>query len=89
MERTVKITVDGRDYWMRTDLSDEELREVVNYLEDKLDMLEKSAVGMPREKLLLLAALHLALELHQERKLRGAAEDRLRELEKRVETLLL
>ncbi len=88
MERTVKITVCGRDYWMKTDLTDKELSEVVAYLEEKLTILEHTLADMPREKVLLLAALHLALELYEERKLREEAENKLKALEKKVEMLL-
>jgi cell division protein ZapA (FtsZ GTPase activity inhibitor) len=88
MMRTVKITVRERDYWIKTDLEEEEVRQVVKYLESVIDDLSEKMPEMPEEKLLVLAALNIAFDLFQEKKKRAEEAKRLSDLAEKLEVHL-
>lgn len=86
--RTVKINVRGRVYWIRTDLEEEEVNEVVKYLERVIDDLSEKMPEMPEEKLLLLAALNIAFDLFEEKRKRKEEARRLSEIAQKLEVHL-
>jgi len=88
MMRTVKINVRGRIYWIKTDLEDEDVREVVMYLEKVIENLGEKMPEMPEEKLVLLAALNIAFDYFEEKRKREEEAKKLSELTEKLEVHL-
>lgn len=86
--RPVKITIKGRDFWVRTDQEDETVGEVVQYLNKTIERISEEYEHMPDDKILMLAALELAFELFEERKRRREEEERLFKILEKLEGYL-
>ena len=87
----VSIRIAGEEYVVRADSNEEteeDIQQAADYVEEKLRLLEERVPDEARDRLMLLCALNLALELVKERKLRNQEKQTISLLARRGEQCL-
>jgi cell division protein ZapA len=83
--RSVKVSVAGQTLALRTDARPNYVKELAEFVNAKIDEIRASGRVVSTQSLALLAALHIADELHQ---LRDEQRDLKREVRERSERIL-
>ncbi|MBX6351732.1 MAG: cell division protein ZapA [Thermoflavifilum sp.] len=81
----VRVQIHGREYPLRGDLTEEELRQLARVVDQVMHRISTSNPRLDSERVAVLAALNLAEELHR---LRREYEDLLTLLDERTQTPL-
>ncbi|MEO0280441.1 MAG: cell division protein ZapA [candidate division WOR-3 bacterium] len=87
MERIREVVIRGKKYEVRTDLSDEDLKNVVNIVNDILLESEKSTVTPDFEVISILALLSLAEKVYFCEKKFDLAQKKVYSLIRRIENI--
>jgi cell division protein ZapA len=83
--RSVKVSVAGQTLALRTDARPNYVKELADYVNQKIEEIRASGRVVSTQSLALLAALHIADELHQ---LRADQRDLKRDVRERSERIL-
>ena len=81
---TVKVTIAGEEYAIRTDTSPEHARAVAAYVDQVVKGLLSSGASVERHRIAVLAALQITDELFRERDGRAQLADDMRSLARDV-----
>lgn len=60
--KTVKIRIFNEDYFIKSDGEIEQINQIANYLNEKLNQVKESTKGLSEKKLMILTALNIAGE---------------------------
>jgi cell division protein ZapA len=85
LKNSYKITILGQELSVLSDTDDEQVAEVVQYLNKKVDEILRSGNGMKTLNVAILAALNISEELV---KLKGVNKELCEKLENRAEQLI-
>jgi len=85
LRNSYKITILGQELSVLSDTDDEQVAEVVQYLNKKVDEILRSGNGMKTLNVAILAALNISEELV---KLKGVNKELCDQLENRAEKLI-
>ena len=84
-KKSVAVEIAGQRYVVRSDADETYARTLADYLSKRIDEVRSTLRVVPTDKLAILAALHIADELFQERRLRA---DLKRQVQERGRGLL-
>jgi len=88
MGNGVPIQVLGTSFAIQTDESPEYVEKLVNYVKTKIEILQKSLDTKDSMRILVIAAVLIADELHKEREKRPSSSENIDELEGITENIL-
>jgi cell division protein ZapA len=84
VSRSVKVSIGGQKLSLRTDAKPRYIKELADYVNDKIDQARKSGKIATTQSLALLAAMTIADELFQAREQREQLERQVRERTRRI-----
>lgn len=80
----IRVNIFGSEYTLRADSDENYVREVAQYLDDKMREIDRSQTLKSTTRVAILAALNVADELFQERLYRKKILDQLNEESKKL-----
>lgn len=85
MENITKIKIFGHEYLVKSDEKSEQVQEVANFVNSKIEEITESTEGLSERKTAILAAFHIANDYFQ---LQREQRDFLAEYRRRSKTLI-
>ena len=85
MKKRYQIKILGQELAVLSDAEDEQVHDIVSYVNDKMEEILKSSSGLRTLDVAILAALNISEEFF---KLKGVSEDLCDRLERRSEQLI-
>jgi len=79
--RSISFEISGEDFQVRTDLPEESLQEIAQYVESKIQLQIPPGTRGDKHKKLVLIAMEIAGELFENRKQLAEAKNRIQVLE--------
>ncbi|RLB07084.1 MAG: cell division protein ZapA [Deltaproteobacteria bacterium] len=83
-KRAVEVEIFGQQYVIRSDLSEEQIKEVANYVNEKMREVAEGTKSVNTLHIAILAALNIANEYLQEK---GKKEELLQRIKEKTERL--
>ena len=74
---TIKVDIYDQAYTVRSDGDPEYLRQLADYVDQRMREISSGTLTVDSRKVAILAALYIADELHQLRKIHGQADEQL------------
>ena len=65
MDRSVKVKILDDEYFIRSDVDEEQVRLIAQFLDGRLRELRRETPGLSQRRLVMLAAFHIASEYLQ------------------------
>lgn len=87
MATQARVTILGDEYPIKGDVDDATTKQVVEYVNDRIDEVKTMSRAPDKVKIAVLSALNIAGELFEYRSQTDDAKQRLEELEDRIERL--